>query len=642
LNRISTFFCTSEVACRYLQLSVPSDHGIFPILANEAIQSLSRLLSTFSKFPPPLYEFSSSALPLSFPALNAQKINKDVSFVAWILLDVPIGRSSSVQPLLFSLIAPGSKSILLFFNGVSLCVQFAGPHGISSIVLTSSFSSGCWHFISLFITTIPNEPIGHLYFGFDSEPVAPFLIKNPDFSDAPVRVQIGGFVDLLPFSRPYLWLGPAKFFGKLFKGPAVFSPASIAKFENSSDFPKFNEQQPGSSLRSILDVLKQPTVANYLIPFFSITDRSSFAFLELLLGVFCFIGESINYRLIGRLMKRWKPEFLTFSIYSQFVDLLEIFASDSLLFEVAFNFSIWSNASSLHLARIVCHWGQALFPAHASVIIPQISFANLLAEIFAYFGRRHAAADHSDRITLLRHLFPMLVLHHQSNPNPQNSVYVLSYLYTATVNDELIELLKLLRALGHCDNTASLHYLFAKSDPELFCECLLTALALAPDHSGSELHVIMCHITTHHITTALFDRLLVILPSHYPVILLLAMISFFLDSGPDKFLSCISILPMTVTALTSIVSMNDWFVWIVLVTLKMPPQKQLIGVMLLHSLCCADRTFAVRNSILCFVDILDRIHAFPGRSFAWAFIRIICDIDVISASPADVILFFRR
>jgi hypothetical protein len=125
------------------------------------------------------------------------------------------------------------------------------------------------------------------------------------------------------------------------KSPGAFSPSIAWKPEPKLEigFPQLAQKQSESILRSIFDVIRQDKIVNYCIPFFSLADN--WPVFERLFQVLIFIGEFLDYRVIGGLMRYWKPEFLVFSIYSRFAELLEAFTSNSLLFNILFNFAIW-------------------------------------------------------------------------------------------------------------------------------------------------------------------------------------------------------------------------------------------------------------------------------------------------------------
>jgi hypothetical protein len=248
LNQIATFSCTSEVAARYIELAVPLENGEFPRFAEATLNSLSRILSILSRVPSPFYEFCTGAESLSFPPLDSHRLINGFAFAAWVLADVPIGQSAIPQCLLFSMMGNHSKSVFLFLNGVALCIQFSGPTGISSIVLTNSFSNGVWHFISLFFTAQTNDLIGHLYYGVDSDVLTPFLVKNPSFGETPIQIQIGGYIDNLPVSVPFFWLGPAKFSPNAVSNPSALWTSGSINPEIETGFPRLIEKQSNSSL----------------------------------------------------------------------------------------------------------------------------------------------------------------------------------------------------------------------------------------------------------------------------------------------------------------------------------------------------------------------------------------------------------
>jgi hypothetical protein len=641
-NLIATYCCSPQVVAKYFRLVIPSKAGKYPALAEPIFASLSRLLSSISRTPTALYEFSEDSPPLCFGEIGVKDIRNGFSFIGWILLDVPVAQSASSQPVVFSVRAAQDRSIVCFLTGSSLCVQFLGELGVFSVLLTSSLSTGTWHCLSL--TFKPIDANAQMLVTLDSNPTMLYIVKNPYFLECNIQIDIGGFIQTVPVREVYCWLGPIKFLTGVMNSPDDFSPFIRSDRDIPIDdcqLPCLMKRGKVHTFRSLLTVVQEYSFIDYLTPFFMYSDAAPTHFLESMIDFLNLIGHHINYKIIGRLLRKWERETLTYSIYLRFFELLNSCNSVSLLFDVVFDFAIWSRALDPHRMKIACHWCQTLLPAHARIIVSGISFADLLARIVFYFAGKTDSID-CEGISLFKQMTLIALAYRHLHPSPSDAQHLLSHIDMRGPIPDSISFLQLLRDIGSPDDVDFLRHFFRFSDPDLFSETLATVLSLAPSRRHEQIKIVMAQISNKHITRSMIDRFVALVQVFPIVILLVAMISFFRDDGPDTFISILNCVPMSTSALQSIVSVKDWYIWLVLVTLRLDAERQSAGIILIHSICRVDSTFASRDVILCLVDAIDRFGLLSGRHFAQRFMKLVCDIDFALIGLADGGLFVQH
>jgi hypothetical protein len=316
------------------------------------------------------------------------------------------------------------------------------------------------------------------------------------------------------------------------------------------------------------------------------------------------------------------------SVYSRFVELLNVSNSPELLKEVIMNFDVWARSCFL---KIVNNWSQVLILSHAGLIAKSIPFHVLLARVAAFLE-----LPDIDSQTFAPHFMHLLVVHHSVSRTPDAGIHVLSHIYRSKSYARIFSYLELLRNVGGSLDLEALHYLFLQTDSQLFCEALQTVLTLSEASAPEEIMVIMHIMTPGHINRELFDRIRELIPS-YPVILVMAaMVAFSLQNG-----SCEQVRDLLLEAeeksIKVVIQVKYWFHWPILAMLRL---RDIEAANAIYRFYRQDRTRPTFDGIMCVCDAVELTKSFDAQNFTCSFLRLVCDHEL--GSTDDVNLLFQR
>ena len=651
LALMSEYWSSGEIAARLLCLSIPSEEGVYPDLAEQSMDVTVKTLGQIARNQVPIYQFTAANKTICFPDVNGNSISEGFTFVAWVLIDSPTTLTSS-HPAIFSVYTDeeSEESIILFVSGTSIHAQFASADdpGASSIIVAPDVPSGKWHMIT-FVYKPQCDETAKVMFNMDALNWGAFIVKKPFFEDKVVTVQIGGFISNYEICDTFSFIGPFRVLNTALKdkdkekGVVEMLTQSIHVESISGDFldSRQLEKEAKSCFYPLLTAVRDNSMANYLLPFLIYSETAPPHFLDMIINIMTLSHQGLDYKVLGRIVSKWSPNLLAYSTYLKFFDLLSVTNDRDLLMYVVFNPDIWYHASGNRIVKILAHWSNTLIVSHPNLVAQVFGFSQILVKALALL--RSLTPDQAlDREGLYRLATQLLVQYHAYEPNPSDSLHLLSHLYKSDNEREMIFLMGLFRSIGNMADIESLYFFLSHSNPDLFCETVQTILSLASEQAPQQIDMILCQMTSRHMNQELFEKILELVPKFPIVIIPAAMIAFSVDGLPDKLCPVIAKLCVNEKALNEIVQVNYWFLWLILSTLRLDTEKQNQGIVLVHSLYEHDKTYQTFDSIMCFLDIVDVTNVFDSLYFACSFLKLVCDVDISTSDDQRVNLFLQR
>lgn len=650
LSRMSEYWSSGEIASKFLCLSIPNENGVYPELTQEAMDVFVKSLNEIARTQVPVYQFSKSSKAICFSDIKGSVIEGGFTFVAWVLIDTPTTLTSS-HPAFFSIYTEEEveESIILFLSGSSIHAQFAtaDDDSTSSIIVAPEISSGRWHMMTFVYVPIDSET-AKVRFSLDAGNWSTSMVQRPCFEDKEVTIQIGGFITNYEICDSFTFVGPFRVLNCPLndkdrdKDVVEMFTQSIHSDSITGDFLKQKQPEPSvSGLYSLLRAIRENDITNYLLPFFMFCETAPPHFLDMIINIMTLSNENLNYRILGRIISKWSPASLTYSVYLKFFDLLSVTNNRELLMYVVLNPDTWSRAAGNRIVKILAHWSNTLIVSHPQLVAQAFGFSQVLAKALAL--QRSVSSDEKlDMEVVYKLSTQLLVQYHAYEPNPSNSLHLFSHLYKSDNEREMIYLIGLLRSIGGLADVESLYFFLSHTNPDLFCETVHTILTLAAEQAPQQIDMILCQMSSKHMNVELFEKLIAMVPEFPILVIPAAMIAFSVDGLPDKLCPVLGTLCTKEKQLKEIVKVNYWFIWLILATLRLDSERQNQGIVLVHSLYEHDKSYQTFDAIMCFLDIVDVTNVFDSLYFACSFLKLVCDVDISTSDDQRVNLFLQR
>lgn len=628
INFIAIHYSTTQLALNYIGLAIPNE-DVFPKFAELAFSSFFTLLSQVQQTPEPYYEYMSYSEPIVHFHIDSSHVVEGFSFTCWFYLDKIVTQCNITQPLIFSLTDDSDSSIYLFLNAMTIFCQLTASDGSASVSLASSIPTNEWIMISFIF--LPKDETCSILFAINDEAPSLFITKNPHFELETVTFQIGGFTQSFDetVNEPLCYLGPFQFHDKVFTVTDILQAYSQRKFNSGFLYSK-DKNHEIKGYRSIGNELNNHVFPAQLAPFFAFPYTTPNNLIEQVIDMISCTKASETFSLIARFLRSRPSSFLTYNMYLRFFSLLDESTNLDLITEILFNLAIWGRSSQL--LRIVTHWNNVLFPAFSTYIVKRIPFVKVLAliRLYLWVSERDRLEDRSSEIDINSCRLQMnrlLYQYAQIEITPDDVQNLISHIYTCKDQQQLLFFIALLRDIGSSEHLNQIHYLFSRSNPDVFCETLETVIVLGGEKARHYINCALPRINSHYATTRMFEKLYELYKQYSIVLPIISQLTvllgqpeltslLFIDFSDDQYLQ--------------ISNNSTWFIWPIINILQMKDKTK--GIEFIHKIYSVNKNYVTLDNILCFLDLIEISFHANTKEIQLKFLKLICEIDAPTRS----------
>lgn len=668
LNFMAQNLSSKQVAYEYLSLAIPKKGSDYSKMSPLAINFLNIALAQCCHNHTPTLLFQSPTEYKQFLNIDTNEIKKGFTFSCWINIDFSIRFRLNIQPLIFSVADDASSSIILYMKGSSLIAQLSGPEiGPTSVTLSMNIPSSEWFFLS-FMFSPKGDGSVHFLLSINGEQPSLVVCKDPNFTTPNCFIQIGGYCnsDAPKYSKNIICILADCHFQY-----GVLSQSQIVSLMNHGKVldgtcPEVIPKLPQASndfFRPIYDITNNYHFTSKIIPFFMLKDLSG-NYIESVIDLMKRCGglSTGRYKIVLHFLRQ--NNNLSYEIYLRFTDLLNEITNEkcrkALLKDIILNLELWMVCNQKNLQKIVDHWHQVLYVEDSSHEIWNVlSFSDVLnmmrlilwyrpdeKEFVLGTQGRKRAQDINVR-NIRNALFKLLAMYPQNMWTKEDLDALVSHIVSCPDIDQVIDLLQLLPMFTtHKDATTAIDHLFTlinRPIPRIFCATVRSLLEFLPKQKLEISRRLLYHLTKDHCTIDMLSQLRAMPDEFAYTFNLLCYIAHYINNV-DECVKTILILKEVAkdrTFCQRVSCCQAWYVWPILCAMRIPEDKQVESVVLIHSVYIENPNISLLDEIVAFLDIL-QIDNKDSSIFTFRFLHLLCNVDFIDWSMEAKIELIHR
>ena len=647
--------CSLQTVERFISLALPNVERVFPEHANDCILKLNSLLSS-APLTPKIFEVFQHGKPkYVFQHLPISILENGFTFIANIMFDKALAERKK-EPVIFSADAGNNTEILLFSNNCNILCDVHQGDKDNTATFTNEFKSCQWyHFAVTFINV--NDEKYRVVYTPGKEQSEIFIAVKPTYTVQEWTLEVGGFADWKTEAEiPFCFLGSFMFFD---------SPLTISQINEFVDATPTVEQKNIAETECLNDSLYMQNINNIaekqplfecLVPFYEFPSESPSNFLEQVTDLFMYLpaGKEFNgFRLILLKMNEYQPEFLTFSLYTHFAEVLCANQNEELFKYIVFNMRLWIKSPFIN--KIVVHWTNALYPASQGMF-EAIKLTELISEVRALFwfkadelsemvDERSKSIDVKQCREELNFLLLQLCKNRITDADFE---FIISILHTINDDESLESFLVLVTYIADdLKNSqmyaAAFHKFLSTSNPKVFMAALKAIIVLSKDQVHMHIESILCQITNIKLTHEILQTVLDNAENSPEAIIIGALISTMLNSEDiDAFSRSFLTMSKKESNAARILKIRTWYIWPVIAALKSKEENYPLIVNAMLNVILNDLKMASLDEILAFIDILYLMNNMRAKKLRSEILGSIADYILTDSDNSECSAFIHR